>query len=176
MTQQYLILFFISIITTSVGKSCDCLMTPIHWHVLDAYDIITVEAVERTDTISEYERDIIRMKLEIDTNSSQNVKLRIDSSMKMKINKQFIFIKGNTNCDRRFKIGMKYILFMSNDSTVMSCSYSSKLDTESSDYKNIIKYLSMNQIELQKTVKEEEKQHIIWYKKQLKKNKKKNNY
>ena len=61
---------------------------------------------------------------------------------------------------------------MSNDSTVMSCSYSSKLDTESSDYKNIMKYLSMNQIELQKTVKEEEKQYIIWYKKQLKKNKK----
>ena len=175
MTSQLKIYFslFIVCLTVQISQGCDCIMTPIAWHVSSSYDIVIGEALERTDSLTETEQMRLNNGLSVDRTASRNVVFRIDSALKGNIVDKTMRIYGSTNCDMKFKVGTKYILFLDQSLKVMRCSYSEIFDHDSVTYSNVKRYLAMDEQQLKAQVVNEKKAFNEWHKKRSKKRKRK---
>ena len=169
--QKVFILFLLIVLEVQNSFGCDCLMTPIKWHVSDAYDIVIGEAIMRTDSLSIDDKIIIKIGIAVDTLKSQNVIFKVDTTLKGNISDLLIQFQGFNNCDIHFKIGFKYILFLNQSLEVIRCSYSEVLDRTSTTYASVMNFMNMDKEKLEEEVLLEKNIYEKWYKRQLKKRK-----
>lgn len=157
------------LLITQYSFACDCLMTPLKWHVYNSYDIIIGKVEMVKDTLSNEDKINNATSLKSYEDISEYIIFQIDTSLKDNFKETSIEFIQTHYCDFKFKQGQKYILFINESHRVISCSYSSKIQDSSKILYEINQYLSLNKNLLKKEVNQERKV----FKKFLRKEKKK---
>lgn len=151
------------------------------WHVVQTEYIVVGEVQAQLTDITEEPDSIIhddRMVTVVANLPIRDVAFRIDSLLKGDDLESTIEIHSmGSNCDRTFKIGERYLLFLvkiDDHFQVRVCSYSEKFDPNSETYQELSKYLRMDPASLNALAEPEIRNYEKWYARQLRRNRRKN--